>query len=80
MANANKYIINRTAIKNNNMDLQPIIKSHHIKLQNSSTATGNLMEFIEKEGRDVGFIQEPSTVHNRVAGITKSCGNFTLSP
>jgi hypothetical protein len=30
------------------------------------------MELIEKEGIDVAFTQEPYTVQNRVAGITKS--------
>jgi hypothetical protein len=72
MAKAHKYIINRTAIKNKNINLQPIIKCHQINLQHSRTATDNLMELIEKEGIDVAFIQEPYTVHNRVAGITKS--------
>jgi hypothetical protein len=37
------------------------------------------MELIEKEGIDVAFIQEPYTVHNRVAGITKRYRTFTLS-
>jgi hypothetical protein len=71
MANVNKYKINRTAIKNKNINLHTIIKCHQINLQHSRTATDNVMELIEKEGIDVAFIQEPYTVHDRVVGITK---------
>jgi hypothetical protein len=35
------------------------------------------MELIEKEGIDVAFIQEPYTIHNRVAGITQWYKTFT---
>lgn len=37
------------------------------------------MELIEKEGTDMAFIQEPHTVHNRVAGLTKRYRTFTSS-
>jgi hypothetical protein len=79
MANANEYTINRTAIKTKNTNPQPIIKCYEINLQHSRTAADNLMELIEKEGIDVAFMQEPYTVHNRAAGITKWYRNFTSS-
>ena len=59
--------------------LQTIIKCYQINLQHSRTTTDNLRELIEKEAIDVAFIQEPYTVHNRVAGITKICRIFTSS-
>jgi len=37
------------------------------------------MELTEKEGIDVVFIQQPYTVHNRVAGITERYRIFTSS-
>jgi hypothetical protein len=37
------------------------------------------MELTEKEGIDVAFIQEPYTVHNRLAGISKRYRIFTSS-
>jgi hypothetical protein len=76
MATASKYINSKTTIKNNPKP-QSIIKCYQINLQHSKTATDNLMELIEKEGKDVAFIQEPYTTHNRVAGITKRYRTFT---
>jgi len=35
------------------------------------------MELIEKEERDVVFIQEPYIIHNTVVGITKRYRTFT---
>ena len=77
MANANKHNKRRTAIKNITPQPQTTIKCYQINLQHSRTATDNLMELIEKEGIDVAFIQEPYTVHNRGAGISKMYRTFT---
>ena len=79
MANANKYIKSRTAIKNKNTTPQTIIKYYQINLQRSRTVTDNLMELTEKEGIDTVFIQEPYTAHNKVVGITKRYRTFTSS-
>jgi hypothetical protein len=78
MATANKYINSKTTIKNNTKP-QSIIKCYQINLQHSKTGTDNLMELIEKEGINVAFIQEPYTIHNRVAGITERYRTFTSS-
>ena len=77
MANANKYIKSRTAIKNIIPQPQTTIKCYQINLQHSRTATDNVMELIEKERIDVAFVQEPYTVNNRVAVISKRYRTFT---
>jgi hypothetical protein len=75
MANANKYIKNKTAIKKHH----PTTTKSYQMLSDKPTATDNLMELLEKEGIDEVFIQEPYIVHNRVAGISKRYRTFTSS-
>ena len=60
MAGANKCDKGMTAT-NKHFTPLTIIKCYQINLQNSKTATDNLMELIEKEEIDVDFILEPYT-------------------
>lgn len=48
-----------------------------INLQHSRTATSNLVQLIKNQGIDITFIQEPYTINNELAGISKTMRTYT---
>jgi len=53
------------------------VKCIQINLQRSRIATANIMKTTEEDNTDILSIQEPYTIHNKVAGITKNYKTFT---
>jgi ribonuclease HI len=47
------------------------LKCLQVNLQHSREATSNLTQVIQQYNIDIAFVQEPYTVHNRVAGFPK---------
>jgi endonuclease/exonuclease/phosphatase family metal-dependent hydrolase len=47
------------------------LKCLQVNLQHSRVATSNLTQVIQQYNIDIVFLQEPYTVHNRVAGFPK---------
>jgi Holliday junction resolvasome RuvABC ATP-dependent DNA helicase subunit len=66
MATANS---NRKGINNNHLKS---IRCMHINLQHSRVATDNLMNLIQQDHTDIIFVQEPYTLQNKAAGITRT--------
>jgi hypothetical protein len=66
MATANS---NRKGMNNNQLKS---IRCMQINLQHSRVATDNLMNLIQLDHTDIIFIQEPYTLQNKTAGITRT--------
>jgi molybdopterin converting factor small subunit len=45
-------------------------------MQHSRLATGNLRKIIEEDSTDILCIQEPYTIQNKIAGLSKNHKNF----
>jgi hypothetical protein len=57
--------------------MQTKLKCVQINLQHSGLATENLLKKIEEEGTDTLCIQEPYTIRNIIAGLSKTYKIFT---
>jgi hypothetical protein len=55
-----------------NRNQQTQIRCMQINLQHSRTATYNLMKLIQQDLTDIVFVQEPYTIQNKLAGITRT--------
>jgi hypothetical protein len=64
-------IANRLKIRNFKIKQKEIIKCVQLNVQHSRVATSNLTQIITNNNIDIAFVQEPYTIHNKVAGFPK---------